>query len=229
MPDKSELHRFSSLGFFLVIFALAGLSACAGPTANSVLDDHARLSDSVYDAKVDFRAIDYDRLGAACLLASNEARVANGAKLVTHHARLEFTGRQYARTMSRDQFVAHEHPTDTSQKTPEIRARNSGISNPFIAENIALIQGYPVPNGTPVYVRQGGFSVTPEGPVIGPHTYRSVAKYVVQGWLDSPGHRRNLLSGDALQLGCGAALTSQGEMPMFLFVQNFQFYEYISD
>ena len=131
--------------------------------------------------------------------------------------------------MSRDQFFAHEHPTDPSQQTPEIRARNSGVKNPFIAENLALIQGYPVPNGTPVYVRQGGFSVTPDGPVIGPHTYRSVAKYVVQGWLDSPGHRRNLLSGDALQLGCGAALTSQGEMPMFLFVQNFQLYEPISE
>lgn len=227
MLTKSH-PRLSKRAGFLAILLISTATACAGATTNAVLDEHTQLADSAYDATIDFRAIDYDRLAASCLLASNEARIANGAKAVSHHPKLELTSRKYAISMSRDQFFAHEHPSDPSQRTPEIRARKSKITNPFIAENLALIQGYPVPNATPVFVREGGFSISANGPIIKPHTYRSVAKYVVQGWLDSPGHRRNLLSGDAVQLGCAAALTSQGEMPMFLFVQNFQFYEPIS-
>ncbi len=227
MLEKSE-SCVSKYAGFLAISLMVTAAACSGANSNAVLDDHSRLADSAYDAAIDFRAIDYDRLAASCLLASNEARVAHGARAVSHHPKLELAGREYAMSMSRGQFFAHEHPTDSSQQTPEIRARNAGITNPFIAENLALIQGYPVPDATPVFVREGGFSINANGPIITPHTYRSVAKYVVQGWLDSPGHRRNLLSGDAVQLGCGAALTSQGEMPMFLFAQNFQLYEPIA-
>lgn len=227
MPTKPRARLSKHAGFFVIF--VAGMIGCTGASSNAALDNHSRLSDPAYNAVIDFRAVDYERLAASCLLASNEARLANGAKAVVHHPKLEHTAREYAKTMAREHFMAHEYPDDPSQRTPEIRARNSGIENPFIAENLALIQGYPVPNATPVFVRDGGFSIEANGPIIKPHTYRSVARYVVRGWLDSPGHRRNLLSGDAVQMGCGAALTSQGEMPMFLFAQNFQFYEAISE
>lgn len=203
-------------------------SACATSGGEAVLSEHASLEADIYDQVIDLRQIDYPTLQAACFLASNEARNSHGQPAVAHHPLLESAARDYAVTMAREKFLAHEHPTDASQKDPEVRAKNAGIPNPFIAENIALIQSYPVPDGQPVYVRESGFSLTADGPLIGPHTYRSAAEAAVQGWLKSPGHRRNLLSADALELGCGAALTSQGDMPMFILVQKFQLYEKIS-
>jgi hypothetical protein len=46
--------------------------------------------------------------------------------------------------------------------------------------------------------------------------------------MNSPGHRKNILSKDALQLGCGAAFfltTEFNDMPTFYIVQNFQCFE----
>lgn len=213
---------------FMIFLWVSLGAACTTPAGEAVLADHPSLRANIYDQTIDLRNIDYPTLQAACFLASNEARIKNNQKILAHQALLETAARDYALTMAREQFLAHEHPTDASQKDPEIRAKNAGVNNPYVAENIALIQTYPVPNGTPVYVRDGGFSLTSDGPVIGPHTYQSAAEAAVQGWLDSPGHRRNLLSPDALELGCGAALTSQGDMPMFILVQNFQLYEKVS-
>lgn len=209
----------------LWVIASAG---CATPGVADLVSAHPSLSDAMYGQTIDLRQIDYVRMHAACLLATNEARQRHGQQRLPFEPRLEEASRNYAVTMAREHFLAHEHPSDPTLKDPEARAKNVGIPNPFIAENIALIQSYPVPDATPVFVREGGFSLTPEGPIIVPHTYRSAAEYAVEGWLNSPGHRRNLLSGDARQLGCGAALTSQGEMPMFIWVQNFQLYENIS-
>ena len=212
----------------LAVLLVVGWMGCAS-TANPVISDAGDLRDSQFDAPIDFWKIDYNRLQAACFFASNDARQANGASTLAYDARLEAAAANYAREMSRGHFVAHVHPSNAKLREPGDRVRAQGVPNPFTAENIALVQGYPVPDRTPVFVRKGGFSLTADGPIIGPHTYKTLAESVVEGWMNSPGHRKNLLSPDALQLGCGAALTSQGEMPMMLFVQNFQLFERISE
>ena len=52
----------------------------------------------------------------------------------------------------------------------------------------------------------GQFSLTPYGPPIPPHTYASFARDLVESWMNSPSHRRNLLTSKARYLGCGCAL-----------------------
>ena len=39
-----------------------------------------------------------------------------------------------------------------------------------------------------------GVSYQPDGPLIPPRTYHEFAKQVCQRWMDSPGHRENMLS-----------------------------------
>ena len=43
--------------------------------------------------------------------------------------------------------------------------------------------------------------------------------------MNSPGHRQNVLSTSAVELGCGASFFWQNGFPAFKAVQNFQFFE----
>ena len=71
------------------------------------------------------------------------------------------------------------------------------------------------------------FSCTPNGKAIQNHTYISLAKYVVDLWMNSEGHRKNILNPNALQLGCGNFFYREKgvNIPKFMSTQNFQLYE----
>jgi uncharacterized protein YkwD len=146
---------------------------------------------------------------------------------------LERSAFLHAKSMVEQNFFAHENPYDETRKTPELRGRLAGIKNPLVAENIATHFGIKYEAGAPVYPIDrtlGTFSYSGEGALIPNHTYLSFAEAIVKQWLDSPGHRRNLLSKDARQLGCGAYFYRDPDfhnMPNFKAVQNFQLFHEI--
>jgi hypothetical protein len=106
-----------------------------------------------------------------------------------------------------------------------------GITNPFLAENIIEGYGLQYKSNETAYLRGiGKFSVTPDGELLKPHTYLSFGESLMTGWMNSRDHRKNILAGEALQLGCGVAFYIDAEfndMPAFLAVQNFQWYHRI--
>ena len=66
------------------------------------------------------------------------------------------------------------------------------------------------------------------GDPIPPHTYLSLGDEIVNGWMNSPPHKSNILSADAKELGCGTAYytdKSHNYMPMLFATQNFQLFE----
>src|SRR5690606_1240729 len=102
----------------------------------------------------------------------------------------------------------------------------AGGKNPLTSENLAWIPGFPVAPNQPLYVRGDGFALTQDGPVLQPHTYASLGREVVNGWLDSAGHRANLLDQPAREVECGAFRTYDDNlMAMVTFVQKFQVQE----
>jgi uncharacterized protein YkwD len=187
----------------------------------------------LFSQTIDFTRIDYPLLNAAIFFATNEARVENGRKPLPFALELERSAYLHAKSMVEQNFFSHENPRDKERKTVEHRARLAGIKNPFVAENIATRSGIVYEPNTPFYLinaEQGTFSYTSGGPIIPNHTYLSFAEAIVKQWLDSPGHRRNLLSKDALQLGCGAYFYRDVDfhnMPNFKAVQNFQLFREI--
>jgi uncharacterized protein YkwD len=58
-----------------------------------------------------------------------------------------------------------------------------------------------------------------------PYSYYEFAKIVVEGWMNSPGHRKNILSPDFTYLGCGCAKYEKHgngySVLMFKLTQNF--------
>ena len=127
--------------------------------------------------------------------------------------------------MADAQFFDHEDPEIDSLRTPTDRARAVGIDNPKIAENIITDMAMLYESGEPVYpidAQAGLFSRSPGGPALPRHTYRSLAESMLKRWLDSAGHRANILSVSAIQLGVGSAFTRTNGFPTFIVAQEFQ-------
>jgi uncharacterized protein YkwD len=54
-----------------------------------------------------------------------------------------------------------------------------------------------------------------------PHTYSSFAQALLDDWMNSPGHRENILSDEAPYLGAACAYQDDDEMPLYYCVQLF--------
>lgn len=191
-------------------------------------------SDLRFSGAISLEAVDYPLLHAAVFFATNDVRTSKGLKPLAWSPELERSAWNHARRMAEKNFFSHDDPLDRQRKTPDQRAKRAGVKNPYLAENIATTFGVQYNSGDPVYPLQGGaagYSLTPRGEPLPNHTYLSLAKALVQQWMDSPGHRANILSNDALQLGTGLFLFYDRDglvgMPMFTAVQNFQWFESI--
>ncbi len=187
--------------------------------------------DSFFNQPVDFSNPDYHRLNAAIFFATNEQRLKKKLPLVSYASRLEEVASMHSKDMCDKNFFNHVNPTDKKKRTPNDRARLHGIDNPYIAENLATAFGLQYDQGRDVIVKgPGKFSYPGKQDLILPNTYLQVADVLINSWMHSEGHRKNILSANALQLGCGTYLFLDkkfNQMPTFMATQNFQEYEKI--
>lgn len=190
--------------------------------SNERWEDHPRLT-----AEVDPDHFDEAAGRAAIYFATNEVRRKHGLSTLQRSELLEVSAQEHARRMRDLDFFAHEDPFDAAMHTPQERGAWAGIGNPMMAENIAQGPTIQYGSGQSVFARggRGQFSLTAEGPLLPPHTYVTLARALVESWMNSPGHRKNILSKDAVELGCGVVFLWLGDFPSVEAVQNFQLYE----
>lgn len=176
----------SALAKTLATFTLAAL--CVGaptlahaqaPTPYHELSLEAFRKDRRLQEAVDPNNIDYPRLQATLCLATNEQRVKLGKAALPVHPALMAAAQRYARRMSDKNFFAHQDPHDETARTPTQRAQKMGVLNAAIAENIA-----------------GNF-LRPQT------TYLALADGLITQWMNSKGHRANILSDNGKEMGCG--------------------------
>ena len=163
----------------------------------------------------------------ALFWATSDARARLGQTRPARARVLEAMAQDYADRMRDKRFVAHEDPFDASRRTPKDRALRAGVKNPMVSENLATNATIDYTSGQKVYHKgiPGEFRASPEGPLLSTHTYATLAKRLVEQWLNSPGHRKNLLDPSVVELGCGVAFQWENNFPMVYAVQNFQLYE----
>ncbi len=148
---------------------------------------------------VDFDNPDIPLLNAALFFLTNEQRSRRWRSIIEYHPNLEIAAYHHSKAMVEQDFYSHVNPEDPRRKTPVERGKLAGINNPFFAENIA-------------------YSDVHED-----DTYLEIAEIIMNLWMKSSPHKKNILSKDALQLGCGVYFK---EKRIFA-TQNFQFYEEI--
>lgn len=202
--------------------------------------DHSNFY-SLYDYKnyrqcealqntINFDSIDYKLLNAAVFFRTNEVRVSQGKSSLNYQHALEMAAKLHAADMLSDHFFAHINPLKKDRKEPADRYRLSNIENPMPAENIANSFAIKYKANTAVYVidqKEALYTYELNGKAIERHTYLSFAESVVEQWMNSAGHRANILRETAVELGCACVFyrEKEGSMPKFMCVQNFQLYQ----
>ena len=176
--------------------------------------------------KISKTLTDVDLLDAAVFWFSNVERRRHSLKQFQFHDRLRKAAILHSEQMRRHNFFSHDNAFDARYRTLTDRVNsitdNSGQDFISCGENIA---DYPIinanerfrvenRNGTPQYF-------TTFGREIYPYSYHDYAKIVVEGWMNSPGHRKNILNPDYVYLGCGCKEYEKQGMLYFKLTQNF--------
>lgn len=130
-------------------------------------------------------SLDANLLAAAIFYASNERRSRNGASQLLACPPLKVAATGHSREMAEKNFFSHDNPSNRSMKTPWKRMAAVGITGGYRSENIA--------------------SVCIEG-----MSYLAAADKILNLWMNSAGHRGNLLDRNMHYLGCGIHPVSGG-------------------
>lgn len=208
---------------------------CVFADGQSIYDDlnhkNYRKSDILLQ-EVDPDNFKPELLNAAIFFATNEIRAKKKLGILKYHPLLSDAATIHSKDMAERDFFSHTNKKNKKHKEPDDRARVVGITNPKIAENI--IEGF-------LLVYKSGQSIIPKdkGVFLDPatrkqlpfHTYISLADQLMVNWMSSDGHKANILSEDALELGCGTALfimNDFNDMPAVKATQNFQWFYNVS-
>jgi uncharacterized protein YkwD len=162
------------------------------------------------NARIDPVALDRGLLAAAIFHQTNRQRRQLGLPLfrpLAKAAEAADTQANWAAVMGRSD---HRNPIPNLE-WPIDRARAVGLDPSLIGENLATTPIYDIGNATEVAIKRQGTRSVYLNPLTGAeapvHTYASFAAYVVARWMESPGHRANIVKPEYDYLGCGARPT----------------------
>ena len=189
-------------------------------------DYRSFASSELANARIDFDNIDYGLLHAAVFYETNRNRVAQGLPVFEHNQALEQAAYEHSVDMRDRNFFSHTSPV-SGKRTLADRVSLVGFRYSNIGENIAITFGIEYQAGRGVFNPQqngGYFSYEHRGDPIENHTYLGVAQAVLTQWMNSPGHRANILNRNFTHLGAGGAHYQDAafyNMDKFYFTQNF--------
>lgn len=213
--------------FICVLFLLCNCSVAQQKNYYQNINHNNYKQQAIFKKELDFDKIDYRKLAAVIFHASNEQRFLQGKSVLKYVEELEITSFYHAKDMVERGYFSHTAKS-SARKTPKERALLAGITNPFIAENIATTFAFEYKSGKLVYkISEGKYSYSTNGPILPTRTYLSLAVAVVQQWMDSPGHRASLLDDKAMSMGCGGYFDTKSKLdfPKFILVQSIQLYK----
>jgi uncharacterized protein YkwD len=165
-------------------------------------------------------------LDMAVFHETNRRRQQNGLPPLAFDPRARQLAQLQSQAMAAQDFVGHENPAEPEKKTLENRVHLIGLKPSFVAENVASAFGRQYKPGQKYYEREENgqkiYSYTPKGSNIPMHTYISFAEALVDSWMNSPGHRKNILHPSPKFLGCSCEPgTKADDLFTFYCAQNF--------
>lgn len=129
-----------------------------------------------------------DQLGRAIFDETNRVRVAHGVPPLGHAAPLDAAAEEQASYMSLDERAGHSNPFPGEANVAE-RVGHEGLDNVRVAENVIMVP-----------------SRRPQGEEPRYYTYSQFAALLLNGWMNSPPHRANIMNPKFTYLGCSARL-----------------------
>lgn len=162
-----------------------------------------------------------ERLDLAVMLLTNQARCANGVPPLIGNPALRQAAYLHSQDMARLEFFAHDSPVP-GRETLGRRLDQVGMAGRGGSENIINGRYMAYKSGRRYSVLDASRCqfVYENGDPIAPHSYASMAVDIVDRWMNSPVHRRNILKASMKQHGfalapskttslCGGVLATQ--------------------
>lgn len=149
----------------------------------------------------------------------NEERRRHGLRPFSRDAALWKAARAHSSDMAGRNYFSHDTPRGFLRKGRfGDRLRANGVVAPRMAENIAML---PLVRSRAVVRRRdagGRISAEVREDRL---SYAALAAWAVQQWMESPGHRRNILSPALTTMGIGAAVGLRGKEEYVYLTQDF--------
>lgn len=148
-------------------------------------------------------------LNAEVLWMTNQQRIKNGLPTLEFSEGLQRTATIHSRQMQKHQFFSHENPYDNRLRTlsDRINVVKDCQLETFrtFGENIAKYPMLKANVSYSVHLEDGKPHFhTGKGELL-PYTCTEFAQAVVEGWMNSPGHRANILNPYFEFIGCGCS------------------------
>ena len=147
-----------------------------------------------------------DLLAEAVLIETNRARCARGLQPLITNASLQQAASLHSQDMARLNFFSHDSPVPGRERL-STRVSQGGYRFQTVAENIIEARYMAYEGGRSYRIVDAGrcqFEYA-NGQPIQPHSYASMARELVDRWMNSPGHRANILNGAVREHGFGLA------------------------
>ncbi|MDE3027842.1 MAG: CAP domain-containing protein, partial [Paracoccaceae bacterium] len=151
----------------------------------------------------------------------NYARCQQGRPPLTSAPLLRQAGLSHSRWMVQSGIFSHDGGPH-GLATLEERINSTGIPYHLAAENIATVHQFRLDNVRVVPGKGTCEFHDMQGHLIARQTYASLAHTVVTNWMNSPGHRANLLNPQLREVGTGTAYKTDGAFcGLYFFTQDF--------
>jgi uncharacterized protein YkwD len=174
-----------------------------------------------FTGRIEPDSIDLELLEYAIFCQTNAERQRLGLWPLRFEPRARVAARIHSEEMIQLSYFSHTSPVKKNQ-TLGHRLRQVGLREGMSAENIAI---YPIEKRQEIFVekRRVDLNLTRDfwrnqGIYF---TYDEFAKTLVESWMNSPGHRRNILSRDYKFLGVGCAVGRLNNSDVCYVTQNF--------
>lgn len=164
---------------------------------------------------IDPRAFDQSLLSGLVFDLTNAERRRAGLPEFKSNRYLSAAAMGHSRDMASRNYFNHKSKGIFRRTSPRDRIEGTGYTPSMSAENIAMIPTFnsQMIQSYPGYGRQ---VVQMDS-----NSYNRLAIYAVQQWMESPGHRRNILNGNLTELGIGVAIGVKDNIPYVYLTQNF--------
>lgn len=156
--------------------------------------------------QISYKQLNQRLLDAAILAQVNFYRCKHGLPKLAPAGGLRKQASTHSMWMARSGKLSHKATSGTTRSLKG-RLKSSGVKYKTGAENIGVMRFYNLDNRR-FLIRSSSKCVftTPSGQRIGRQSYHSLAKLAVREWMESPGHRRNILRRNLRHTGAGAGV-----------------------
>ena len=132
---------------------------------------------NIVHSEIDLTNIDYELLNAAIFYSTNIHRVKNGRRPFKHSSLLERAAQDHSQDMVKFNFFSHKSPVNKKRSFSD-RLDHVGIKYSHAGENIAMTKIA--------------------------STYWDLASDLLEQWMNSTPHKKNILNSNFNYLGCGS-------------------------